>query len=94
MTDTFKRVFERSLLGRKLQRWIGMLKRTTAADAEVRATGCDTRSAGAIDSNDAGDIERRLGFERFDCDLFARQRAFDEHGLAFDPRNAAAFLIE
>ena len=56
--------------------------------------GDDARRAGLADPRDARDREARLVLEDRRVDALAGQRAFDEHGLAVDVRDAATFLVE
>src|SRR5438105_7636686 len=92
--DPLERVFQRPLFRGDLQRWIRMLQCASAANAEMRTARRHARCAGFVDRNDAGNLVGGLLLERLDADLFARKRALDEYRLAFNARDAAAFLIE
>ena len=71
-----------------------MLQCAAAADAEMRTARRHARRAGFIDGNNTRNLVRGLLLQRLDAHLFAWKRALDEDRLAFDARDAAAFLIE
>ena len=74
----------------------GVLQRAAAAHAEMRAARRDARRRSARSIADrrarcrSSACARRIAM----LDALARQRAFDEHDLAVDVRDAAAFLVQ
>ncbi len=92
--DVPQRVFERALLRRNLTSGVEVLQRAATAHAEVRAARRDAAGTRAQDGLGARELPGRFLLQRRDRRALARQCAFDEHRLAIDAGDAAAFLVE
>jgi hypothetical protein len=92
--DVPQAVLENSLLDGDLGARIEMLQAAAAAHAKMRTARRDPRRALLQHPVERRDLEARLAAPGRAGDQFARQRAFDENGLAVAARNTATFLVE
>src|SRR5208282_3405604 len=93
-SDVPERILEHALLHRDLRRRIEVLQAAAATDAKIAAGGRHARGARDMELGDAREIVVALAAKDLDIGLLADQPAFDEHGLAVDPSDPTAFLIE
>ena len=89
-----QRIFEHALLHCDLRRRLEVLQAATATDAEVGAGRRRARSARREELRHPRELVVGLAAKHFDRDSLADQRALDEHRLAADACDAAAFLVE
>ncbi len=69
-----------------------VLKRTAAADSEVRAPRRDAVRRGRLYVDQTGFVELPAALHHPKSHVFARQCAFDEDGLAADARHAPTIV--
>ena len=96
--DMPQAVLQHPLLDRDLRACVQMLHRAAAtgagAESEVRAAGYCAQHGRALDRDDASDFIAGLVAAALVEHRLARQRAFDEDGLAIAMADAPAFLVE
>ena len=92
--DVPQGIFEHALLDRDLRQRFEVLKAATATHAEMRAGRRHPFVARLDQSCHARKRVIRFVAVYLDGNAFTDQRAFDEHCLAVDARDAPSFLVE